>query len=147
MSCFDVIIMKRSHHQSAAVYKRLQRSTVRLANGLAGLFCGWRGERGAPPRGTKGTHWGMGVVSTVELFARTGPAALVFFFLFWKGSLRCRLKMIGPADLSTSGPSSNGRAPNISPTYPEPAETGSFPVRFQRSSVQAQLPTERAFRP
>jgi hypothetical protein len=28
----------------------------------------------APPRGTEGTHWGMGGVSTVGLFAATGPA-------------------------------------------------------------------------
>ncbi len=38
------------------------------------MSCGWRGERGALPRGTEGPHWGMGGVSTVGLFAATGPA-------------------------------------------------------------------------
>jgi hypothetical protein len=65
----------RSRHRSAAVYKATAALHLfSLANGLVGFFCGWRGERGAPPRGTKGTHWGMGGVSTVGLFAATGPA-------------------------------------------------------------------------
>lgn len=41
----------------------------------AGNISGWHGELGAPPGATKGTHWGMGGVSTAGLFAVTGPAA------------------------------------------------------------------------
>ena len=36
--------------------------------------CGWHGELGAPPRGTKGAHRGMGGVSKVGLFTVIGPA-------------------------------------------------------------------------
>src|SRR5262249_18423167 len=63
-----------------------------LANGLVVFFCGWRGERGAPPRAAGDPTPGGGA-STVGLFTATGPAALVSSLCSWKAVVAASFKI------------------------------------------------------
>jgi hypothetical protein len=146
---------------------RALRSTSDCSAHRSHPLCGWRGERGnqfspaqpAAPRrglhqahGTEGPHRGMGGVSTVGLFARTGPAPFSLSLVsvsMWK-------VVAAPCSKEKARWSKDQRAfvvtrqrSNISPTIPRACRDRLLPAacsyrRIARHRVSA-VPFKRSF--